>query len=90
MVDMIATLRYHRRRAAHAECRDVVPVYLGHHTVPAEGVSTQEALLQEEHLPRRQRIREEPAERPETCQRTERAEITNTLLIQLGGAGGGV
>ena len=58
--------------------------------MPPEGVSTNEALLEEEHLPRRQRIREEPAERPETCQRTELAEITKTLLIQLGGAGGGV
>ena len=34
MVDMIAMLRYHRRRAAHAESRDVVQAYLEHCTVP--------------------------------------------------------
>jgi hypothetical protein len=35
-------------------------------------------------------IHEELAERPDTCQRTEIAEIPETLLIQLDGAAGGV
>jgi hypothetical protein len=90
MVDLIAILRYNWRRAAYAESRHVVQAYLEDCTVPPEGVSTTEALLEEERPPRRQRIRGDPAARLGTCQHAESAEIAETLLRQWGGADSGV
>jgi len=61
-----------------------------HLTVAPQGVLVREAWLEEGHLSGRQETREELAERPDKRQRAYIADIPEPLLIQSGGASGGV